>query len=102
MLSASSADEKYSVQLCVTEILRFALDDKGELIKNSVELRVLCGEKVKKNPRYLRHPRLKNQKSKIRNHIMKKETIKFIIQTLLAILSAIATSLGVTSCISIL
>ena len=30
---------------------------------------------------------------------MKKETIKFIIQTLLAILSAIATSLGVTSCI---
>ncbi|MBR2456900.1 MAG: smalltalk protein [Bacteroidaceae bacterium] len=31
--------------------------------------------------------------------MMKKETIKFIIQTLLAILSAIATSLGVTSCI---
>ena len=30
---------------------------------------------------------------------MKKEIIKFIIETLLAILSAIATSLGVTSCI---
>ena len=33
---------------------------------------------------------------------MKKETIKFIIQTMLAILSAIATSLGVTSCIGIM
>ncbi|MCR4852906.1 MAG: smalltalk protein [Prevotella sp.] len=30
---------------------------------------------------------------------MKKETWKFIIQLLLAILTAIATSLGVTSCI---
>ena len=29
---------------------------------------------------------------------MKKETWKFIVQTILAILSAIATSLGVTSC----
>lgn len=29
----------------------------------------------------------------------KKETWKFIIQTLLAILSAVATSLGITSCI---
>ena len=34
------------------------------------------------------------QKSKI----MKKETIKFIIQTLIAILTAIGTTLGVTSC----
>ena len=56
-------------------------------------------KKVKKNPCYLR---MKNQKSEIRNLIMKKETIKFIIQTLLAILSAIATSLGVTSCINML
>jgi len=31
--------------------------------------------------------------------VMKKETWKFIIQTLAAILTAIATSLGVTSCI---
>ena len=31
---------------------------------------------------------------------MKKETWKFVIQTILAILSAIATSLGVTSCIA--
>jgi hypothetical protein len=31
---------------------------------------------------------------------MKKETWKFIIQTLAAILTAIATSLGVTSCIA--
>lgn len=31
----------------------------------------------------------------------KKETWKFIIQTLLAILSAVATSLGVTSCIAL-
>ena len=30
---------------------------------------------------------------------MKKETWKFIIQTVAAILSAIATSLGVTSCL---
>ena len=29
---------------------------------------------------------------------MKKETWKFIIQTVIAILTAIATSLGVTSC----
>ena len=29
---------------------------------------------------------------------MKKETVKFIIQTLLAILTAIGTTLGVTSC----
>jgi hypothetical protein len=29
----------------------------------------------------------------------KKETWKFIIQTILAILTAIATSLGVTSCV---
>ncbi|MCR5533781.1 MAG: smalltalk protein [Bacteroidaceae bacterium] len=29
---------------------------------------------------------------------MKKETWKFVIQTILAVLSAIATSLGVTSC----
>ena len=40
-----------------------------------------------------------SQNSELINLIMKKETIKFIIQTLLAILSAIATSLGVTSCI---
>ena len=33
-------------------------------------------------------------------YIMKKETWKFIIQTVLAILTAIATSLGVTSCMS--
>ena len=32
--------------------------------------------------------------------IMKKETWKFIVQTILAVLSAIATSLGVTSCIA--
>ncbi|MBO4841439.1 MAG: smalltalk protein [Bacteroidaceae bacterium] len=31
---------------------------------------------------------------------MKKETWKFVIQTILAILSAIATSLGVTSCMA--
>jgi hypothetical protein len=31
---------------------------------------------------------------------MKKETWKFIIQTIIAILTAIATSLGVTSCIA--
>ena len=31
---------------------------------------------------------------------MKKETWKFIIQTVAAILTAIATSLGVTSCIA--
>ena len=31
---------------------------------------------------------------------MKKETWKFIVQTILAILSATATSLGVTSCIA--
>ena len=31
---------------------------------------------------------------------MRKETWKFIIQTLAAILTAIATSLGVTSCMS--
>ena len=30
VLSALSADEKYSAQLCVTEILRLALDDKRE------------------------------------------------------------------------
>ncbi len=32
----------------------------------------------------------------------KKETWKFIIQTVIAILTAIATSLGVTSCIAAL
>jgi len=31
---------------------------------------------------------------------MKKETWRFIVQTLMAILTAIATSLGVTSCLS--
>jgi len=31
---------------------------------------------------------------------MKKETWKFVIQTILAVLSAIATSLGVTSCMA--
>ena len=31
---------------------------------------------------------------------MKKETWKFVIQTLIAILTAIATSLGVTSCVT--
>lgn len=31
---------------------------------------------------------------------MKKETWKFIIQTVLAILTAIATTLGVTSCLA--
>ncbi len=31
---------------------------------------------------------------------MKKETWKFVIQTILAVLSAIATSLGVTSCMN--
>lgn len=31
----------------------------------------------------------------------KKETWKFIIQTLLAILSVVATSLGITSCIAL-
>ena len=33
---------------------------------------------------------------------MKKETWKFIIQTIIAILTAIATSLGVTSCMELL
>ena len=32
---------------------------------------------------------------------MKKETWKFIVQTLVAILTAILTSLGVTSCIGL-
>ena len=32
---------------------------------------------------------------------MKKETWKFIIQTIIAILTAIATSLGVTSCMDL-
>lgn len=32
---------------------------------------------------------------------MKKETWKFIIQTLIAILTAIATSMGVTSCMNL-
>ena len=31
---------------------------------------------------------------------MKKETWKFIIQTILAVLTALATSFGVTSCIN--
>ncbi|MCR4593285.1 MAG: smalltalk protein [Bacteroidaceae bacterium] len=31
---------------------------------------------------------------------MKKETWKFIIQTIVAVLTAIATSLGVTSCMN--
>lgn len=30
----------------------------------------------------------------------KKETLKFIVQTVLAVLSAIATALGVSSCIN--
>ena len=83
--------------------LRFALDDKGELNKNSVKLRVLCGEKIKKESALSASSA--DEKSEIikqKSKIMKKETIKFIVQTLLAILSAIATSLGVTSCISIL
>ena len=33
---------------------------------------------------------------------MKKETWKFLIQTLLAILTAIATTLGVTSCMGVI
>jgi hypothetical protein len=33
---------------------------------------------------------------------MKKETAKFIIQTVIAILTALLTSLGVTSCIGLL
>ena len=33
---------------------------------------------------------------------MKKETWKFIIQTIIAILTAIATSLGVTNCMELL
>ena len=33
---------------------------------------------------------------------MKKETWKFIIQTLAAILTAIATTLGVTSCMGVI
>lgn len=32
---------------------------------------------------------------------MKKETWKFVVQTVLAILTAIATSLGVTSCLNL-
>lgn len=31
----------------------------------------------------------------------KKETLKFIVQTVLAVLSAIATALGVSSCINL-
>ena len=31
---------------------------------------------------------------------MKKETWKFIVQTILAVLTALATSLGVTSCVN--
>ena len=33
-------------------------------------------------------------------NIMKKETIKFIIQLIISILTAIATTLGVTSCLT--
>jgi hypothetical protein len=33
---------------------------------------------------------------------MKKDTWKFIIQTIIAILTAIATSLGVTSCMGLI
>jgi hypothetical protein len=40
----------------------------------------------------------KVQSSKFK--VMKKDTWKFIIQTVAAILTAIATSLGVTSCIA--
>ena len=36
-----------------------------------------------------------------RHDTMKKETWKFIIQTIIAILTAIATSLGVTSCMGL-
>ena len=32
---------------------------------------------------------------------MKKETLKFILQTLAAVLTAIATTLGVTSCLGV-
>lgn len=31
----------------------------------------------------------------------KKETLKFVVQTVLAVLSAIATALGVSSCINL-
>lgn len=34
--------------------------------------------------------------------MMKKETWKFVIQTVIAILTAIMTSLGVTSCMALL
>jgi len=39
---------------------------------------------------------------KMVNEMMKKETCKFVIQTVIAILTAIMTSLGVTSCMSLL
>ena len=42
--------------------------------------------------------KFKDQCSKFK--VMKKDTWKFIIQTVAAILTAIATSLGVTSCIA--
>ena len=41
-------------------------------------------------------------KSKINIVMEKKEFWKFVVQTLLAILSAIATALGVTSCMAML
>ena len=63
--------------------------------KKSAVIRIICVIRVPSH-----NSELITQNSK--NLIMKKETIKFIVQTLLAILSAIATSLGVTSCISML
>jgi hypothetical protein len=48
----------------------------------------------------LRNPRLKPLKLiNLKTKTMNKEKWKFVIQTVIAILTAIATSLGVTSCI---
>ena len=44
--------------------------------------------------------KLSNQKNHF--NMEKKEIAKFVVQTLLAILSAIATALGVTSCMAML
>ena len=73
---------------------------KGNENKNSVELRVLCGEKSKKKIRIICVicvPSI-NQKSSIKNPIMKKEIWQKILQFVITVLTALATSIGVTSC----
>jgi len=60
---------------------------------------LLCG-----HPSHLRHLRaihqseIINQKSSIKNLIMKKEIWQKILQFVITVLTALATSIGVTSC----